>query len=233
MLTQTLTYDTPEGEKVTQEWCFHISKAELAEQMLMRGENFQAHLQKIIAERKGEVIIPEFKKILVMAVGKKKDVGGRSILDKSEDVRLEFLFGGAYDKVFMNLLTEPDSGAQFINSLLPSDIGSAEEIKAAQAKVIQDIALPDPAANQVAATELPSSGTIEQAGTSDEDEDDLRAQLLLDDAGTKPVPEPTELEDSRPAWLKELRLPTKSELMSMSKPELQLATRLKAEGKIK
>jgi len=75
-------------------------------------------------------------------------------------------------------------------------------------------------------TAVPESGVPD----SDKSEEELRQMLL---AGDFTTPEVQKEEDNRPAWLKEMREPTKQELMGMKRDELNLVFKLKGEGKLK
>lgn len=223
MITKQITFENASGQTVTEEWCFNISKAELAKEMLMGGDDLQTRLKNIVATNDMKLIIPQFEEILRMAVGK-RSADGRQFI-KNREMSDDFMYSGAFFSLFMELMTDENSGATFLNNLLPADM-TAEVQK-------------DPEVRKMLADTLPEQGTDEKfpPGTpqvvKDIDaltmsEDELRAMLLGDD-GAKPAPAP-EPEDNRPAWLKEQREPTKDELRLMGRDELQLVYRAKGQG---
>ena len=123
MLKKTITYDDFNGETKTEDFFFHLSKAELVELELSHEGGLSASLQRIIDAEDGKGIVQEFKNIILSAYGKKSDDGRRFI--KNQQIREEFESTEAYSALFMELVTDTDAAIEFINGVIPA--GMAEE----------------------------------------------------------------------------------------------------------
>lgn len=120
MLKKTVTYEDFNGNEVTEDLFFHLSKAELIELELSREGGFSERLKKVIEAEDGKAIIEEFKTILMMAYGQKSEDGKRFI--KNQTLRDEFESSEAYSTLFMSLVTDADAAARFVNGIVPSGL---------------------------------------------------------------------------------------------------------------
>jgi hypothetical protein len=69
VLKKTITYEDLDGGKVTEDFYFALSKAELAEMRLRQGDGFDGFLQAIVEAKDGNALIDLFKNMLRMSVG--------------------------------------------------------------------------------------------------------------------------------------------------------------------
>lgn len=136
MLKKTITYEDFNGETVSEDFYFHLSKAELIELEMSHTGGLQEALRRIVAAEDGAAIIAEFKKIILGAYGQKSHDGRRFI--KTQQLRDEFESTEAYSTLFMELVTDADAAAKFVNGIMPKNL--AEEV----AKVTALAAVPDP-----------------------------------------------------------------------------------------
>lgn len=118
MLKKTLTYKDFNGDEVSEDYFFHLSQAELVELELSHKGGLSESMKKIIADEDGKAIIAEFKKIILQAYGKRSDDGRRFI--KNQELRDEFESSEAYSTLFMELVLNAGSAAEFINGIVPS-----------------------------------------------------------------------------------------------------------------
>lgn len=123
MLKKTITYEDFNGETVSEDFFFHLSKAELVELEMSHKEGLSAALERIVAAEDNKEIIAEFKNIILTAYGKRSDDGKRFI--KNQELRDEFQSTEAYSVLFMELVTETDKAIEFVNGVIP--VGMAEE----------------------------------------------------------------------------------------------------------
>lgn len=123
MLKKTITYDDFNGERVTEDHFFHLSKAELVELEMSHQGGLSESLQKIIASNDGKAVIAEFKNIILTAYGKRSEDGRRFI--KNQALREEFESTEAYSTLFMELVTDTDAAVEFVNGVIPA--GMTEE----------------------------------------------------------------------------------------------------------
>lgn len=124
MLKKTITFEDFNGEEVSEDHFFHLSKAELVEMEMSHEGGLSKALQEIIASEDGKEIISQFKTIILGAYGKKSDDDRRFI--KNQIIREEFESSEAYSTLFMELVTNTDAAVEFINGVIPG--GLAEEM---------------------------------------------------------------------------------------------------------
>lgn len=119
MLKKTMTYVDYNGTKRTEDFYFNLTKAELMELELTTEGGLVERLQKIVDAKDAPEIIKQFKKIILMAYGKKSDDGKR--FEKSEKLSEEFAQTEAYSDLFMLLATNAEEAAKFVNAIVPQD----------------------------------------------------------------------------------------------------------------
>ena len=85
------------------------------------------NIQKIVSAQDAPAIIKIFKDLVLRAYGEKSADGKRFI--KNDELREAFSQTEAYSELFMQLATDADEAAKFINGIVPSDI-SQKDIKA-------------------------------------------------------------------------------------------------------
>lgn len=123
MLKKTITYENFNGETISEDFFFHLSKAELVELEMSHEGGLSAALERIVAAEDGKGIVAEFKNIILSAYGEKSSDGRRFI--KNQALREEFESTEAYSTLFMELVTNAGAAAEFINGVIPQDM--AEE----------------------------------------------------------------------------------------------------------
>lgn len=125
MLKKTVTYENFNGEEVTEDHYFNLSKAELVEMELSMDGGLSKHLQTLVESGDGGTIMRTFKTLLLDAYGKKSDDGRRFL--KTQEIRDEFASSEAYSQIFMELATNADAAAEFVNNIVPK--GLDEEVE--------------------------------------------------------------------------------------------------------
>ena len=136
MLKKTITYEDFNGDEVSEDFFFHLSKAELVEMELSHEDGLSEALQRIIAAKDGKGIVTEFKNIILSAYGKRSSDGKRFV--KNADVREEFESSEAYSTLFMELVTDTDAAIEFINGIVPSGLAEdAAKVTGADLEVVK------------------------------------------------------------------------------------------------
>jgi hypothetical protein len=130
VLKKTITFPDLDGNEVTDDFYFHLSKAELVEMEVSHGGGMRQYLTSIIESGNGGMIIAAFKEILAKAYGK-RSADGRSFL-KSDQYTMEFLGSEAYSKLFMELVTDAQASAEFVNGIMPADLVAEAEKRSQQ-----------------------------------------------------------------------------------------------------
>lgn len=132
MLKQTITFEDYNGVTRTEDHYFNLNKAELMELQLSVNGGLDEMIKKIVNSKDTPSIIKIFKTIIMKAYGVKSDDGRRFI--KSETISEEFTQTEAYSQLFMDLISDADKAAAFINSVVPADL--AEKVKEADLKAL-------------------------------------------------------------------------------------------------
>lgn len=142
MLKKDITYKTLDGETVTETFYFNLTKADLVELQLSEQGGLQEHLARIVAAEDGKAIIAEFKKILQMSYGQKSPDGKRFI--KNDQLWEDFRGTEAYSELFMELVTDADAAARFINAVIPQDMvePQVEELRTVHPQTAEALATP-------------------------------------------------------------------------------------------
>ena len=123
MIKWPITYTDYNGEEHTEDFYFNLSKAEVIEMDIMRNGAYGAYLQNMVANRDGEKIATEFKKIIQKSYGVKSPDGRRFI--KNQEVLDAFIQSEAYSELYMQLATEPGAAEKFVEGVLPKVEGKA------------------------------------------------------------------------------------------------------------
>ena len=124
MLKKTITYTDFNGEEIKEDFYFHLSKAEIMEMQLEKEGGLAQMIQKIVDTKDVPQIIKVFKELIFKSYGVKSDDGKRFI--KSEELSRAFSQTQAYSDLFMELATNADSAAAFVNGIIPQDLQSKE-----------------------------------------------------------------------------------------------------------
>lgn len=139
MLKKTINYEDLDGNPVTEDFYFNLSKAEMAEMQFSEAGGFMALLQSAANTSNPSDVIPMFRKILAMAVGQRSLDGKRFI--KSQDIIDSFLQTDAYSVMLMEILSDTNAAVEFVKGVIPADLVGKVELEMLAPKVI-DVELP-------------------------------------------------------------------------------------------
>lgn len=120
MLKKTISYEDFDGNPVTEDHYFHLSKADLVEMEMSQEGGLSKELQAVVESNDGKRIIETFKKLILDAYGQKSADGKR--FNKSPIIREEFATSEAYSALFMELVTDATAAAEFVNGIVPKGI---------------------------------------------------------------------------------------------------------------
>lgn len=124
MLKKTMTYTDYNGQERTEDFYFNLNKAEIMEMEMSTAGGLAENIQKIVAAQDAPAIIKIFKDLVLRAYGEKSADGKRFI--KNDELREAFSQTEAYSELFMQLATDADEAAKFINGIVPSDISKKD-----------------------------------------------------------------------------------------------------------
>jgi hypothetical protein len=132
MIPQIITYNDLDGNTIQKEWHFALDRAEIAEMKIRHDGtgkgSLEDYLDLIVKEQDNNRLLDNFKAILFKSVGIRKG----NYIDKSEEIRAEFIGSGAYEAMFMKMLEDAAYAAELINGIIPKDM--AEQVAAKEAE---------------------------------------------------------------------------------------------------
>lgn len=117
MLKKTITFTDYNGVERTEDFYFNLSKAEVMEMELSTTGGLAEMINKIVSAQDTPSIVKVFKDIILKAYGEKSPDGRRFI--KSEELSEAFSQTEAYSELYMELSTNAEAAAKFVNEILP------------------------------------------------------------------------------------------------------------------
>jgi len=130
MLKKEITYTDFNGDERTETFYFNLTKTELAEMDIDAGGTLVNKLMRMYHTQDAAGIATFFKDFIVRAYGEKSDDG--RYFEKGENYALgkRFTRSNAFDKMFIELLSDPtgDQYKSFLLGVIPAEV--AEQAKA-------------------------------------------------------------------------------------------------------
>ena len=125
MYVKEITYTDYNGTERTEKFYFNLSLSEITEMELSTSGGLAENLMKIVKAKDVPTILKVFKDIIFKAYGEKDPDGKRFV--KSEELSKAFSQTEAYNQFFMEIVSNADKAAEFINGIIPADL--AEKAK--------------------------------------------------------------------------------------------------------
>lgn len=119
MIKKTISFIDYNGVERTEDHYFNLSKAELMEMEMGTTGGFAEMLQKLVDAQDGPSIMKIFKDVILKSYGIKHEDGIR--FEKSEEISKAFEQTEAYSELFMELITDADAAAKFVQGIIPAD----------------------------------------------------------------------------------------------------------------
>lgn len=119
MLKKNIKYVDYDGNERAEDFYFNLNKAEVIELQLGTVGGLTKTLEKIVQEKDTYRIIEYFKTLILKAYGEKSADGRRFI--KSQELRDAFEQTEAYSELFMELASNAQMAAEFVNGVLPKE----------------------------------------------------------------------------------------------------------------
>lgn len=123
MLKKAITYTDYNGVERTEDFYFNLSKAEIMEMEMSTTGGLAELIQKVVQTQDAPAIVKIFKDLILKAYGEKSPDGKRFI--KSSELTQAFEQTEAYSNLFMELATDADAAAKFVNGIIPADAAEA------------------------------------------------------------------------------------------------------------
>lgn len=118
MVTKTITYVDYNGTERTEDFYFNLTKAEAMEWEMSKAGGLAELIKKVVAAQDMPTLISLFKELILKSYGEKSLDGKRFI--KSKEISEAFSQTEAYSQLFMELATDADKAAAFVNGIVPS-----------------------------------------------------------------------------------------------------------------
>ena len=120
MLVKTITFKDYFGNERTQDFYFNLNESELTDMNLMVKGGLERQIKNIIATQDQPKLIEYFKSVILASYGKISEDGIRFI--KSKELSTEFSQTDAFNKLYMELVSDADKAADFINGVVPQEL---------------------------------------------------------------------------------------------------------------
>ena len=120
MLKKVIKYTDYNGVEREEEKYFNFNKAELMEMELTTVGGLSGLIDKIIKTKDYPTLVKMFKGLILDSYGEKSADGIQ--FEKSDSIRKRFEQSEAYSELFMELATNSESAADFVNGIIPKDL---------------------------------------------------------------------------------------------------------------
>ena len=125
MIKKTIAYTDYNGVERKEDFYFNLTKAEVMELEMSTKGGLAEMIQRIVAAQDQPAIIKIFKELIIKAYGVKSPDGKKFI--KNQEVVDDFVQTEAFSELFMELATDADAAAKFVNGIVPANL--AEQAK--------------------------------------------------------------------------------------------------------
>lgn len=121
MLKKTITYFDYNDVERTEDFYFNLSKAEIMEMEMGTTGGLAEMINKIVQTQDAPAIIKVFKDLILKAYGE-RSADGKRFEKKNGALAEAFAETEAYSQLFMELATDADAAARFVNGIIPRDM---------------------------------------------------------------------------------------------------------------
>lgn len=120
MIKITKTYIDFNGNERKEDFHFHLTEAEVMKMQLSTTGGLAEEIQRLISLQDGPAILAVFEDLVMKAYGV-KSADGREFI-KNQALRDSFAQTQAYSDIYVELATDADKAAKFINGILPANL---------------------------------------------------------------------------------------------------------------
>jgi hypothetical protein len=122
MIKETITFTDYNGGTRTEDFYFHLNKAEIMKMEMSTAGGLAERIQRVVAAQDQPAIIKIFEDLIQNSYGVKTP-DGKGFLKRKEDLEA-FVATEAYSELFMKLATDADAAARFVNGIVPADMAT-------------------------------------------------------------------------------------------------------------
>lgn len=127
MIKKNITYTDYNGVEYNEDFYFNLTNAEILEMEMSTSGGLVETINKIVAAKDQPAIIKLFKDLILKAYGEKSPDGKRFV--KSNEISTAFSQTEAYSNLFMELATNAEAAANFVNGIIPGTSATRPESK--------------------------------------------------------------------------------------------------------
>jgi hypothetical protein len=120
MIKKTITYTDFNGNERTEDFYFNLSKSEIMKMEMSVSGGFAEMINRVDQAQDQVAIMQIFEEVIHKSYGVKMPDGKG--FKKPKEALEEFISTPAYDELFMELSTNADAAAKFINGIIPADM---------------------------------------------------------------------------------------------------------------
>ena len=118
MLKKRIKYEDYNGEIREEDFYFNLNASELIElEWNPSGKKISETIDELSRSTDNQRIIEIFKDLLLRSYGEKSSDGRRFI--KSDEIRKEFEQSKAFEELYMELFTNANKAAEFVQGIIP------------------------------------------------------------------------------------------------------------------
>lgn len=124
MLKKKIKYVDYNGTEREEEFLFNLNEAELMEMEMSTSGGLAEMIQNIVQAQDAPAIIKVFKDLVLKAYGEKSPDGKYFVKEDEygNPLSRKFARTEAYSILFMELATDADAAANFVNGIMPKNI---------------------------------------------------------------------------------------------------------------
>lgn len=138
MIKKTIAYVDYDGNPREEDFYFNISKAELTDMYMSVNGGFDKLLNQLANAQDQREMMRHFKELIIRSYGE-KDLDGRRFR-KNQEITDNFLQTEAFSVLMMELMSNPKTAAEFVNSIMPSDL--ANDVRKNNPHLFEDKSIP-------------------------------------------------------------------------------------------
>lgn len=117
MIRKVIKYTDFDGNPVEEAYYFHLTKGELIDWAAEGEDGFAGRIAAIAKEDDPVKILPMMKEVILRSYGVKTPDGKGFI--KDPDLVKSFKYTQAFDELYVELSTDAEKAAEFVNGILP------------------------------------------------------------------------------------------------------------------
>lgn len=128
MIKKTITFVDYNGTERTEDFYFNLTKAEVMEMEMSVKGGLAEMIQRIIAAQDQPAIVKIFRDLITRAYGVKSPDGRKFM--KSAELTDDFVQTEAFSELYMELATNAEAAAAFVNGIVPADMAKQAALQA-------------------------------------------------------------------------------------------------------